>query len=653
YCLAEFGGYVYSGGSDFKIAQWSAEDGKVIRVLHGHTNYVRCLYAEGNAVVSGSDDCTVRVWDAGSGEAQLTGHFHGRAGVSALCRVGVTMWSGDNDGRVIAWKLNTCEALRVLHAHGGRVASLRKIGSRVYSGGADGIIAVFDAEDCQLVQRIEDHRGARITALVGPAELRRFCIWSCGTDSKIRCWFQDEYVPMTDDQERFAEGFWYLTGSTPYREFRESVLRQNNFLRDKLIVSEKQNTRMLDLLNFSNASLTPKHMQRREASTMEEYQLAKERLESVENELQMSKERLKDIDNETRTVLELLRVARAELGVLDFPALQSLSGTKSNVAPGVPGANTVQLSPPVTTGTKVSAATLPPWGSFAPGVVRLLPVLREGVSGVGVDATPNTLDTNAFSSSSPAPTYGVKAASFSAGLGKQAQPVGGTGVTTAATQPFSATTQPLGGTGVTTATTQPFSATTQPLGGTGVTTATAQPFSATTQPLGGTGVTTATAQPFSATTQPLGGTGVTTATTQPFSATTQPLGGTGVTTATAQPFSATTQPLGGTGVAPASSVSTSGIQAVQFSTSPPEHKDALLEALARAGAVEGARSWKGVEWTNKNVGHYIQRRFYGGEPSLRAPDLEKRRRRGKRLPKIRLVPLSEKRSPGEMSPTSP
>ncbi|KAF8288904.1 hypothetical protein TcBrA4_0004630 [Trypanosoma cruzi] len=131
----------------------------------------------------------------GGGEAQLTGHFHGRAGVSALCRVGVTMWSGDNDGRVIAWKLNTCEALRVLHAHGGRVASLRKIGSRVYSGGADGIIAVFDAEDCQLVQRIEDHRGARITALVGPAELRRFCIWSCGTDSKIRCWFQDEYVP--------------------------------------------------------------------------------------------------------------------------------------------------------------------------------------------------------------------------------------------------------------------------------------------------------------------------------------------------------------------------------------------------------------------------------------------------------------------------
>ncbi|RNE95193.1 uncharacterized protein Tco025E_10127, partial [Trypanosoma conorhini] len=110
YCLAEFGGYVYSGSSDFKIAQWGADDGRLIRMLHGHTNYVRCLYAEGSAVVSGSDDCTVRVWDAGSGEAQLTGHFHGRAGVSALCRVGVTMWSGDNEGRVIAWKLSTCEA---------------------------------------------------------------------------------------------------------------------------------------------------------------------------------------------------------------------------------------------------------------------------------------------------------------------------------------------------------------------------------------------------------------------------------------------------------------------------------------------------------------------------------------------------------------
>ncbi|RNE96852.1 hypothetical protein TraAM80_09699, partial [Trypanosoma rangeli] len=110
YCLAEFGGYVYSGGSDFKIAQWDVRDGRHVRMLHGHTNYVRCLYAEGSAVVSGSDDCTVRVWDAGCGETQLTGHFHGRAGVSALCRVGVTMWSGDNEGRVIAWKLSTCEA---------------------------------------------------------------------------------------------------------------------------------------------------------------------------------------------------------------------------------------------------------------------------------------------------------------------------------------------------------------------------------------------------------------------------------------------------------------------------------------------------------------------------------------------------------------
>ncbi|RNF09824.1 uncharacterized protein Tco025E_06931, partial [Trypanosoma conorhini] len=141
-------------------------------------------------------------------------------------------------------------------------------------------------------------------------------------------------------------------------------------------------------------------------------------------------------------------------------------------------------------------------------------------------------------------------------------------------------------------------------------------------------------------------------TTQPFSATTPSPGGVGVATATTQPFSATTPSPGGVGVAMATSVSQVGSKTVPFSSSAPPRAE-VLEALAQAAAIEGRRSWKGVEWTNKNVGNYIQRRFYGAEPSLRAPDLEKERRRKKSLPKIRLFPLGAKRGSGEMGPTSP
>ncbi|RNE95192.1 uncharacterized protein Tco025E_10126, partial [Trypanosoma conorhini] len=226
------------------------DDGRLIRMLHGHTNYVRCLYAEGSAVVSGSDDCTVRVWDAGSGEAQLTGHFHGRAGVSALCRVGVTMWSGDNEGRVIAWKLSTCEALRVLHAHGGRVASLRKIGSRVYSGGADGIIAVFDAEDGQLVQRIEEHRGGRITTVQCTLECGRQSMWAAASDNSVRCVHHDERCAMTSDRERFNDMRWYYATVRSHHEANERLLDQQRELTQLLLLSQGGDKAVQRMLNM-------------------------------------------------------------------------------------------------------------------------------------------------------------------------------------------------------------------------------------------------------------------------------------------------------------------------------------------------------------------------------------------------------------------
>ncbi|RNE96849.1 hypothetical protein TraAM80_09696, partial [Trypanosoma rangeli] len=480
----------------------------------GHTNYVRCLYAEGSAVVSGSDDCTVRVWDAGCGETQLTGHFHGRAGVSAVCRVGVTMWSGDNEGRVIAWKLSTCEALRVLHAHGGRVVSLRKIGSRVYSGGADGIIAVFDAEDSQLVQRIEEHRGARITAIVGPSELRRFFVWSCDTDKKIRCWYQDEYVPMTGDQERFTEGFWYNTGSTPYREFRESVLRQNKFLREKLMMSAKQNTRMLDLMSFSSTLLSPKKMQQQEVSIRKEHQLAKERQELVEGEVRKSKEKLQTLENEARTVLELLRVAQAELGVLDMSAFHSIRGTNSSASSGASHTNITLLSPPITDDMQIFR------GTGVSGAVDVPPFPPGRVAGVASAVTSNLPANTGASPPTSAPNYCAAAQSFVAGRGIPTFLPGGMAGATAVTQPYSATTPLPGGMAGATAVTQPYSATTPLPGGMAGATAVTQPYSATTPLPGGMAGATAVTQPYSATTPLPGGMAGATAVTQPYSATT-------------------------------------------------------------------------------------------------------------------------------------
>ncbi|RHW68589.1 WD domain [Trypanosoma brucei equiperdum] len=237
YCLAEFGGYVYSGSSDFKIGQWYAADARLVRMLHGHSNYVRCLYAEGNAVVSGSDDCTVRVWDVGSGDAQLTGRFHDRSAVSALCRVGITMWSGDDSGRVVVWRLDTCEALHILQAHSGRVSSLKKVGSRVYSGGADGVIAVFDAEEGRLLSHVNNHNGARIGCLHCVWECSRYNVWAAVGEKLVQCWHQDEYRPSTQEQERVNDMRWYYSTVQSHHENNRRLLRQQAELSDLLTLA--------------------------------------------------------------------------------------------------------------------------------------------------------------------------------------------------------------------------------------------------------------------------------------------------------------------------------------------------------------------------------------------------------------------------------
>ncbi|ORC90577.1 uncharacterized protein TM35_000083750 [Trypanosoma theileri] len=381
YCLAEFGGYVYSGSSDFKIAQWYAEDGRLVRMLHGHTNYVRCLYAEGSAVVSGSDDCTVRVWDAGSGEAQLTGHFHGRAGVSALCRVGVTMWSGDDDGRVIAWKLGTCEALRVLQAHGGRVASLRKIGSRVYSGGADGIIAVFDAEDGRLLQQIEDHSGGRIATVQCAWECSRYSVWTGTSDNSVRCWHHDEFRPMIQDRERFNDMRWYYSTVQSHLEGNERLLKQQRELAELVTLTQGGEQAVRNMLEMSeemknstllNCWMLQERKRKTEKATRElqderfriqlEVQKQEQNLSAIRAALQKTLEAVQKIraggvpsqmtgstnvdSNFAATILQQQQQQAVTTGGL-VPGAAAVVGTTIQMSLGVPGVSSSTASAPL------------------------------------------------------------------------------------------------------------------------------------------------------------------------------------------------------------------------------------------------------------------------------------------------------------------
>ncbi|KAG5469742.1 hypothetical protein CUR178_01881 [Leishmania enriettii] len=240
YCLAQYRGEVaYAGSSDFTITQWRVADGRLLRVLAGHSNYVRCLYAEGNALVSGSDDNSVRIWDTASGASlQQYGHLHRESGgVSALCRVGTSMWSGDQSGAIAVWRLKDGVVLLVCRQMQGRVTSLCNVGARVYAGSADGRICVFNAADCTVVSRLGEHHGSYITGIACAVEVNRYFVWSGSADNTIQCWHHDEHQPMTAEREGSLGMRWYYTTQMPYLRSNEALLEQQRELTELVVLS--------------------------------------------------------------------------------------------------------------------------------------------------------------------------------------------------------------------------------------------------------------------------------------------------------------------------------------------------------------------------------------------------------------------------------
>ncbi|XP_076653572.1 THO complex subunit 6 [Halictus rubicundus] len=85
---------LYAGCGDNNIYAISLEDGRILRNLQGHTDYVHCLSLMGNQLASSGEDGTVRLWDLRKKENTniLTPHL-----VDKVARSWLGKWIGAID----------------------------------------------------------------------------------------------------------------------------------------------------------------------------------------------------------------------------------------------------------------------------------------------------------------------------------------------------------------------------------------------------------------------------------------------------------------------------------------------------------------------------------------------------------------------------
>lgn len=137
--LTPDGGLLVTGGDDHDVLVWDTRTLECLRVLSGHSAYVRRVAVSRGRALSGAEDQTLRVWDLDTGacERVLEGHGeHIRAvAISPDGRLGA---ASSLDHALWVWDLDTGEVVHKLIPGGAFVARVPGFNLYMSVGGEDG-----------------------------------------------------------------------------------------------------------------------------------------------------------------------------------------------------------------------------------------------------------------------------------------------------------------------------------------------------------------------------------------------------------------------------------------------------------------------------------------------------------------------------------
>ena len=148
--LSPDGKVLASGHVDGKLRLWQADNGKLLRILQGHSQRIAtrglAFSPNGKQLASASYDNTVRLWDWHKGEVLqvLKGHNDDVHGV-AYSPNGELLASSSADQSIILWNAKTGQPLRRLKGHKNMVFGLQFLPNNLLaSASSDTTIRLWD-----------------------------------------------------------------------------------------------------------------------------------------------------------------------------------------------------------------------------------------------------------------------------------------------------------------------------------------------------------------------------------------------------------------------------------------------------------------------------------------------------------------------------